>query len=244
MSNKDYQNGFIAGAVSGGVVEVIDTTEIDNLEDLIDNSAVLDSTEGTATEKVEELIDYKKSLDIIFDNGTVQCMFERFEGETIPQLDYSPLKTMRAFAYYGKITHIDFYINSENATEFKDAFAYSTIKTMVGINTSKAKSVSGMFYNSAIEEIQEPFNLSSTTNSSNTEFIHKANSLREIRFVAETIKWSITITSAVLSAESIQSIAYGLATVKTAQTLTLNSAITLTDEQKAIINAKGWTLAQ
>ena len=57
MSNKDFQNGFAIGLASGGVVEVVDTTEIDNLETLIDNSGVLDSTEGTATEKVEELID-------------------------------------------------------------------------------------------------------------------------------------------------------------------------------------------
>jgi hypothetical protein len=51
-------------------------------------------------------------------------------------------------------------------------------------------------------------------------------------------------TTAVLTAESIQSIIDGLATVTTAQTLTLNKAIVLTDEQKATINAKGWTLAQ
>jgi hypothetical protein len=57
MKNKDFQNGLIVGMVSGGVVEVIDTTEIDNLETLIDESGVLDSTEGTVSEKVEQLID-------------------------------------------------------------------------------------------------------------------------------------------------------------------------------------------
>ena len=36
----------------------------------------------------------------------------------------------------------------------------------------------------------------------------------------------------------------GLATVTEAKTLTLNSAIILTDAQKATITAKGWTLAQ
>lgn len=56
MNKKDFQNGFIAGAVSGGVVEVIDTTEIDNLEEIIDNSGVLEDTEGSVTEKVEQLI--------------------------------------------------------------------------------------------------------------------------------------------------------------------------------------------
>jgi hypothetical protein len=73
MSNKDFQNGFALGLASGGVVEVIDTTEIDNLEDLIDNSGVLDSTEGTATEKVEQLIDKAKSgsSPTIDENGVV-----------------------------------------------------------------------------------------------------------------------------------------------------------------------------
>lgn len=66
MSNKDYQNGFIAGAVSGGVVEVIDTTEIDNLETLIDESGVLEDTEGTVSEKVEQLIDKANVKGIFF----------------------------------------------------------------------------------------------------------------------------------------------------------------------------------
>jgi hypothetical protein len=61
MSIKDFQNGFAIGFASGGVVEVVDTTEIDNLEDLIDNSGVLEDTEGTVTEKVEELIDKAKN---------------------------------------------------------------------------------------------------------------------------------------------------------------------------------------
>jgi hypothetical protein len=61
MNKKDFQNGFIAGAVSGGVVEVIDTTEIDALEDLIDNSGVLEDTEGSVSEKIERLINIVKN---------------------------------------------------------------------------------------------------------------------------------------------------------------------------------------
>ena len=62
MSKTDFQNGFALGMASGGVVEVIDTTEIDNLENLIDESGVLEDTEGTATEKVEQLIDKAEEL--------------------------------------------------------------------------------------------------------------------------------------------------------------------------------------
>ena len=56
MSKTDFQNGFALGMASGGVVEVVDTTEIDALETLIDESGVLEGAEGTATEKVEQLI--------------------------------------------------------------------------------------------------------------------------------------------------------------------------------------------
>ena len=73
MSNKDFQNGFALGYTSGGVVEVVDTTEIDNLETLIDESGVLEDTDGTVTEKVEELIDKAKSgsSPSIDENGIV-----------------------------------------------------------------------------------------------------------------------------------------------------------------------------
>lgn len=73
MNNKDFQNGLIVGLAKGGVVEIEDTTKIDNLEALIDNSGVLDSTEGTVTEKVEELIDKAKSgsSPSIDENGIV-----------------------------------------------------------------------------------------------------------------------------------------------------------------------------
>ena len=73
MSNLDFQNGFALGMASGGVVEVADTTEIDALETLIDESGVLEDTEGTATEKVEELIDKAKSgsSPSIDENGIV-----------------------------------------------------------------------------------------------------------------------------------------------------------------------------
>ena len=51
---------FLAKSFSGNG-EVVDTTEIDAIEDLIDESGVLEDTEGTVTEKVEELIDKAKS---------------------------------------------------------------------------------------------------------------------------------------------------------------------------------------
>ena len=69
--------------------------------------------------------------------------------------------------------------------------------------------------------------------------------LEDVRFSASSLSLSINFAhSSKLSSASVQSIIDGLATVETAQTLTLNSAIVLTDEQKATIEAKGWTLVQ
>ena len=67
-----------------------------------------------------------------------------------------------------------------------------------------------------------------------------------IEFVAETIKVSISFINVnLLSAESIQSVIDGLATVTTAQTLTLNATVKakLTEEQLATITNKNWNLA-
>lgn len=78
----------------------------------------------------------------------------------------------------------------------------------------------------------------------NNPFVY-CEALEEVRFKKNCLNFSISFAhSSKLSSNSINSIIDGLATVGTAQTLTLNGAIVLTDEQKATINAKGWTLAQ
>ena len=69
--------------------------------------------------------------------------------------------------------------------------------------------------------------------------------LEEVRFKANSIKFSISFAnSSKLSSDTVQSIIDGLATVETARTLTLHSSIVLTDEQKAQISSKNWTLVQ
>ena len=99
----------------------------------------------------------------------------------------------------------------------------------------------------ALKEILgNPLNLSSVTN--NTGMFTTCNNLQEVRFVAETIKLSISFAqSPLLSDESIQSIIDGLAdmTGQNAQTLTLQGQVKakLTEEQIATITSKNWTLA-
>ena len=74
-----------------------------------------------------------------------------------------------------------------------------------------------------------------------------ALALKEIRIKAGTLARSFSfINSSLLSAESIQSIVGGLADLTGAatQTLTLHANIVLTDDQKATISSKNWTLVQ
>lgn len=140
------------------------------------------------------------------------------------------------------IARIDFYI-ANPFTSHNNVFRNTKkLKYVKGVNMSKSTALRYTFSGSAIETIEEPLDFSQVSDTLNA---FACDNLTEIRFVSSTIKISIDFSRcAKLSAQSIQSIIDGLATVTTAETLTLNSAIILTDEQKASITAKGWTLAQ
>lgn len=243
------KNGYGQGGGGG-------TEEIENI---IDESGVLDSTDGTVTDKVEKLIDRAKDEKIWYEqfknNGfatsSTYGLFNNYQGATLPRIDVSKFYTMAYFCGNAvNLERIDFYLNSGLATTFFNAFrqAYS-LKYIKGVNTSKAQIVTSMFYNStALEEIEEPLDFSSVSSINNqSSCFNGTNSLAEVRFVAESIKWSITIPSPVLSDESIQSIIDGLAdlTGGTAQTLTLHATVKakLTETQLATITGKNWSVA-
>lgn len=103
-------------------------------------------------------------------------------------------------------------------------------------------------YLNALETVDgKPLNLSKVTVKAYTTVFYKTDLLKEVRFVANTIPLSIDFSSAtLLSNDTIQSIIDGLAdlTDSTAQMLTLHANVgaKLTDEQKATITAKNWTL--
>lgn len=140
------------------------------------------------------------------------------------------------------IERIDFYIANPFTTHNGFFRGTSKLKYVKGVNMSNSKNMGLMFSGSGIEIIEEPMDISQVTTTQNA---FACDNLIEVRFVSETIKISINFSRcSKLSAQSIQSIIDGLATVTTAQTLTINSTIILTDAQKASITAKGWTLAQ
>lgn len=222
--NKDFQNGFALGMATGGVVEV----EIPAKEE---QEKTITITENGTT---EILPDENKTLSKVTVVTNVPIGVSENYAEAFNSL-YS------ASFMSSTIERIDFYIGNPFTTHNGCFRGTKNLKYIKGINTSNSTDIRLMFSGSAIETIEEPLDISKVTNTTNA---FACDNLTEIRFVSGTIKVNIDFSRcSKLSAQSIQSIIDGLATVTTAQTLTLNSAIILTDAQKASITAKGWTLA-
>lgn len=140
------------------------------------------------------------------------------------------------------LERIDFYIGNPFTSHNGFFRGTKNLKYVKGVNMSSSKNMGLMFSGSGIETIEEPMDISQVNQTLNA---FACDNLTEIRFVSGSIKVNIDFSRcSKLSAQSIQSIIDGLATVTTAQTLTLNKGITLTDTQKASITTKGWTLAQ
>ena len=96
---------------------------------------------------------------------------------------------------------------------------------------------------SLLEEIRGQLDLSNCTAADNA--FTMCDSLREVRFAPQTISLSLSFKqSQLLSAASVASVLEGLATVETTQTLTFHQTVkdTLTEAQKAALQAKNWTL--
>lgn len=227
MNNIDFQNGFALGMATGGVVEV----EIPAKEE---QEKTITITENGTTEILPDENKTLSKVTVVTDvsSGAVS---EGNYAEVFNGLYNASLMN-------SDIERIDFYI--ANPFTSHNGFLRNTkkLKYVKGVNTSSSKDIRLMFSGSAIETIEEPLDISQATYTANA---FACTELKEIRFVSGTIKLSLGFSNcSKLSAESIQSIIDGLATVTTAQTLTLNSAIILTDAQKATITAKGWTLVQ
>ena len=259
-----FPQGFVdaVGAIkTGGGTEEI--------EQIIDQSGVLGTTDETATEKVEQLIEKATEREMLytalqngtkFDYRTLNFGSTNYQYPTVPKMDFSNVTDAPYLFASPFIEYIDYYINSPKCYNFS-SFLYNTqkLKWIVGIDLSSAEIINDLTVNTSIETIHEPLNLSNVTKARNA--FHGVK-LKDIRFVPESIKISITILSPVLSignvfnlndtenVGSVQSIINGLVTLAegaTAQTLTLSKNLPLTEEQKQAIttavNNKGWTLA-
>lgn len=250
--------------VAGGTEEI---------ESLIDESGVLESTEGSVNEKVEQLIDKADELDafqsvttITFDKTTfpskeklnislpnisnLDAKFSTWNKEPIPTIDELILTTPKAksismlFYYCNSFKKIVLNLSNDIAN-MRYAFGptNSIEKITLYFSTENVTNFNNCFGNSPIKTIEGTLNFSSATDVAN--MFSSCGSLEDVTFEPNTLSISISLAqSSKLTSESIQSIIDGLATVTTAQTLTLSNQIALTDEQKTTIKTKGWTLVQ
>lgn len=236
------KNGYGQGGGGG-------TEEIENI---IDESGVLESTDGTATEKVEQLIDKAQFENILYEqskswsNQFASLFNNNQDIKKIPRLNFQNASTMQTcFNACVNLESVDYYINSSKCTNFTSLFTNCTkLKYIKGVDTSKATRMGGFINGSGVETIDSLIDMSNVQSTHMNAFT-TANNLVNVSFVAESIKYSLGFGSAVLSDESIQSIIDGLATVETAQTLTLHADVKtkLTDEQLATITSKNWSVA-
>lgn len=218
---------------------------------IIDQSGVLDSTEGTVEEKVEQLVDKAQWEQVWYEASerltTVNKCFENFQGVKAPRTNFVSATMAENVFTNALIEYVDYYIDTKVCTRLVYFFRFCThLKNIVGINTQKAQRISGLFFCCyALETIEKPLNFSNAVNGQATNVFDNCNALKNICFDPESIKLSISIPSAVLSDESIQSIIDGLATVETAQTLTLHADVKakLTQTQLDTITGKNWNLA-
>lgn len=247
MSKLDFQNGYTLGLASGGVVKVEDTTKIDVLETLINESGVLEGTDGTVTEKVGQLIDkaqweqawYEASERIYTGNN----LFRGYQGKTIPPTNLIIANGMGYFLGESKtVEYIDYYLDSKAATSHQYCFRMcNNLKWLVGVNTSNSTNIGGMFLSCGeLETIQEPLDLTNVTNAGLA--FDNCLKLKDISFKQGSISVAIKIQSSVLTAKSVDSIFNGLAQVDTIKTLTLSGTLKILQSQVDGANAKGWTV--
>lgn len=141
----------------------------------------------------------------------------------------------------------DFAINAASMFSLAPNLIPDKLK-IVSFSPKVIFSNSPMLFNgrSSLEIINGEFDLSEITSSnSQGNMFNNCFSLREVRFIQGSIKYSLSVaSSSQLSDESIQSILDGLATVSSTQRLALNSAVyaKLTEEQKQSATDKGWTI--
>ena len=204
----------------------------------------------TLKPKVAELIEKAEAEKFLYElSGTWTNQFSSgfFRGATkILRLNFENAIVARS-VFNGCLAEIiDYYINCSKATDINRLFqSCPNLKFLYGVDTSSCANCTYFLSGcSSLETIQIPFDFSLVTQ--NASSFNGCVALKNIRFVAECIKLSISFSSSsLLSDESIQSIIDGLATVETAQTLTLHADVKakLTQTQLDTITSKNWSVA-
>lgn len=259
-------------------VNIEGTEEIENL---IDNSGVLEETEGTVTEKVEQLIGKAEELDVfmhitnasqLFNNAktfptkavvnlpnatTVYQTFSHWNSTTepipiveeitviAPNIDVSNGQSCmgQMFAFNHGVKKVVLKM-PDTCSYMSSTFASakSLVEVVLNFSTKQIKQYSNTFGGSAVETIQGTLDFSSATYVTN--MFNLCANLKNVTFAPNTLSVSLSlINSDKLTNKTKQSVFDALATVGTAQTLTLHKNVKILQSQVDSANAKGWTVA-
>lgn len=284
-NTKSYIN-FDKGVFSGTVYEIPSGSSngTEEIENLIDNSGVLDSTEGSVSEKVEQLIEKANKVDLLQYVKTARGLFHsarNFPSKATVVLPYvtdvyqafanwnkEPIPVVEELTVNAPSTSVSnnqacmgqmftlnngvkkVILNMPNESQYMiSTFSQCGIleEVVLDFSTKNITNYESTFSNSKkLKKITGVLDFSSATNIA--WMFANCNNLENVTFAPNTLSLSISLAnSSLLTTDSVDSIIGGLKTLEegaTAQTLTLHKNIVLTDEQKATINAKGWTLAQ
>ena len=200
--------------------------------------------------KIDEISsgDSNSSLREFLENRTtLKNCYSNYKGVKLVKFTINPLVRDLSYCWVNcsNITIWDEVCDTSLITNLSVIFqSCAKLKIINGLKTEKAKNMDYAFNAClALETISTPLDFSNVT--STTMCFNLCKALKNIYFVAKTINCSLSFANCdKLTAESVQSIIDGLATVTTAQTITFHKNIALSDEQKQTINDKGWTLVQ
>ena len=193
-------------------------------------------------QRIGEIPSYDEGYDVGVEDGKQQAV------ENLPNgfIKIDPTWTSLMYLCHRRASIAENlkYSDTANVTNFSNMFNDCPAKTIPSLNTKKGINFSNMFIYCEAEEIGE-MDISNATNI--TGMFISCYQLKRIWFVPSCIKLAISFAnSSNLEDVATQSIVDGLAdlTGKTAQTLTLHATVgaKLTEEQKAAITAKNWTL--
>lgn len=145
---------------------------------------------------------------------------------------------------------VDYLIGGEKVYSYYKTFKNcNNLKFVYGLVVSGVTSLMEAFLGCrALETIQEPLEFSSSNAINFANSFQFCQALKNIRFAEQCIGKMAGTTlsfaySPLLTAESVQSIINGLATIETAQTVTFHQNVKILQSQVDSANAKGWTVA-
>ncbi|MEE0898322.1 MAG: hypothetical protein U0L88_11945 [Acutalibacteraceae bacterium] len=232
-----------------------------DIKTAIENKGVMvgDGTIDTYAEKINEISggegDYEQGYNDGYEKGSMPLYYS--DSFSLQNAEF-PENTELCLRYKNKRDYYSAFYNTTNLKSIKlicetssptydgtNIFRNSPQLEIVDLTElqSNPKNIRwGFLGDKKLKSILGAFDFSGCT--ACTEWLNSCDVLEDISFVPNTIKISINfIYSSKLTNASKQSIFDGLATVETAQTLTLHANVKILQSQVDSANAKGWTVA-